>query len=771
MIFANSVPTATRTLNMSRSGFKGGNSNRNSNGGYKGGASKSYSRQPTSESAPTAGDLEIRPATTSFFSDLNPRLAKQFLSEAAYNGNGKDDKKATQTSEEEAIADFAHTGHTDNTNQLQDTVLWVEMGLCKALVRAVGQLGYLSPTPVQVATIPHAIRGLDICMRAVTGSGKTAAFLLPTIHAIVTKPSKKQVMGNTKRKFIRAIVLVPTRELGAQCEAMARQLCLFTSDISVSLAIGGMANKSQEAVLDQAPDLVIATPGRLCDVLLNFKGVSGKGYAKGIDLSGVEVCVLDECDKLLSTQLKDQVETVLGRTDETMRQLMLVSATMTKDVDDFAKQYLYKPKNIDIGHVALATQLKQQFIRIKTDVEDIKPEDVIEAPKTGGRANGRQARKRQREDGKDDDPDDPSDKEDEGVNQHTIDNHISRVKTQHLVAICKSVFTNSTLIFTKYKTTAHRLNAVFQLLGMKSEELQGNQTQEERLESLRRFTAGEAQFLFSTDVSSRGLDIRGVNIVINFDMPPTLTTYIHRVGRTARIGDHGTAVSLVHEVQDADIMRKVITLSSKINDHQVASVKRRDIPADQLEEARKLVDDIFPEVRDLLSAEELEAKIDKAQRRISSATAMMDTLAESITAKPKRAWCLTKDEQRRRAIENREKYVKEAEMVEAQMADEMRDLEKEQQAFLKQQKAERARDRDVKERKYESEMRSAKEQRKKAAEKLKGGVVKKLKMAKIRKAKQEQRSEARMAKGGKSIKRKSKVSKQKSRHAGRQKKH
>eukprot|EP00658_Telonema_sp_P-2_P018248 TRINITY_DN1715_c0_g2_i2.p1 TRINITY_DN1715_c0_g2~~TRINITY_DN1715_c0_g2_i2.p1 ORF type:complete len:579 (-),score=249.14 TRINITY_DN1715_c0_g2_i2:222-1958(-) len=573
-------------------------------------------------------------------------------------------------------------------------------------------------------------------------------------------------------RYIRALVLVPTRELGAQCEVMCKQLCQYTTDISIALSIGGMANNSQEAVLDQAPDIVIATPGRLCDVLLNFKGVTGKGYVKGIDLSGVEVCVLDECDKLLSTTLKDQVETILGRTEETMRQLMLVSATMTKDVDDFAKQYLFKPKNVDIGHVALATQLKQQFIRIKTSVEDITPDDVAEVVnKVVGRSDGRAARKRQREPKEGADPDDPSDKEEEGVSQHTIDNNISRIKTQHLVAICKSVFTNSTLIFTKFKTTAHRLNILFQLLGLQSEELQGNQPQEERLESLRRFSDGEVQFLFSTDVSSRGLDIRNVNIVINFDMPPTLTTYIHRVGRTARIGDHGTAVSLVHEVQDAEIMRKVITLSSKINDHQVASVKRRDIPLDQLAEARVLVDDIFPEVREVLSGEELEAKIDKAQRRVNSADAMLSTLTDSITAKPKRTWCLTKDEQRRRAIENREKYVKEAEMVEAELAEEMQTLEKEQQVFLKQQKAERARERDIKERKYESEMRAQKDKRKKDAEKLKGGVVKKLKMAKIRKSKQEARSEARIAKGSKPVKRKSKVAKSKPRHGGRMKKH
>ncbi|KAG5509193.1 hypothetical protein GH5_06272 [Leishmania sp. Ghana 2012 LV757] len=657
------------------------------------------------------------------------------------------------------------------SEQTQEKIMWLELGLCKALIRAVSHLGYIAPTPVQAEAIPAVLRGADVCARAVTGSGKTAAFLLPLAHLLLTRQPQKAMTMNSRRRFIRAIVLLPTRELGVQCQDMLGQLLQFTSGLTVALAIGGIAPAAQEAVLDAVPDILVATPGRLVDYIHNYK----KGA--GLDLTGVEVLVLDECDKMLTVTLQDQVLDILQHIPEETRQVLMFSATMTKEVDEFAKEHLYKPINIDIGHIALQSKLRQQFVRIRTT-----PAASASAPTADAAAAATAAatakdtetprekrlrRKRLRAERAS--ADDAEDARDGDAAAESEQEHIAKVKTRYLVALCENYVKNKTIIFCRYRTTTHRLALVFKALGLPAVEIQGNQLQEERFQAFEKFARSEVRYLITTDVASRGLDIQGVATVLNYDLPPTLTAYIHRVGRTARIGQTGTAVSLVHEVDDADIMRKILSVSGAINDHQVASVKRRDVPDELLAKAAKDINDVFPQVRAQLAAEQLEEKIAQAEKRYGGNG---DGLRSEVMTKAKRVWCLSREERKKRDEEARRLYEKEAEVTINHFQNELSNMEREETEILQRQRKLRRVERDKKARETGKEKARARELRMKSEKKIQAGVVKKLKQRKIREAAKERRAAARAQKGVAPYKHgDGKQRNKKSRHKKRMKKH
>lgn len=798
-----------------RSGRGGGGGRGGRGGGYGGGRGGRGGGGSDGEALPVNEALTAD--TIGFFSDLDPYGKYKPQTAASFtprfntgsaaqpqvdNGEGLSEETAPNALGRRRVD--ARSGE-----QMQDSILWLELGLCKALIRAVAHLGFVAPTPVQTEAIPAIATGADCCVRAVTGSGKTAAFVLPMLHQLLTKSPIRQTSMGSKRRYIRAVILVPSRELGVQCHEMVKSLMQFTTEIRTTLAIGGIASSAQEAALEQAPDIVIATPGRLIDILHNYKGPYG-----AIDLSGVEMVVLDECDKMLTITLKDQVVDIVDRIPAETRQMLLFSATMTSEVDEFAKEYLFDPKNVDIGHVALASQLRQQFVRIKIDnlilpaIKAVHHEGEIDNDEDDSAAQRKKKAAKKRRGGNDEENrmDSESDddetkekkkrvrskrardeskegneaeeerqKEDEQLFGPSIQEHVTKVKTRYLVALCEKYFKKAVLVFTKYRTTAHRLQKVFALLGLRSAELQGNQLQEERFESLRQFASGEVQYLFCTDVASRGLDIKGVNTVINFDLPPTLTAYIHRVGRTARIGDSGTAVALVHETMDADIMRKILTVSGNINQHQVASVKRRDIPEEALNEAMMKVNEVFPRVREILAAENLVDKISMAEKKLSRERTdprATFSLGEAITSKPKRTWCLSKKERKERDALARKKYEEEAEVTITEAQQELADLDKDQGRFLQKQKTTRRQLREKKQREREKELDKIKEQKMKFAKKVQAGNVKKLKKQKIRESRKAQRAENREKKGRPAFKHTDgKKHNKKSRHRNKPKKH
>ncbi|XP_036757921.1 probable ATP-dependent RNA helicase DDX27 [Manis pentadactyla] len=242
-------------------------------------------------------------------------------------------------------------GFFEDASQYDEKLSFQDMNLSRPLLKAITVMGFKQPTPIQKACIPVGLLGKDICACAATGTGKTAAFALPVLERLIYKPRQAPVT--------RVLVLVPTRELGIQVHAVTKQLAQFCS-ITTCLAVGGLDVKSQEAALRAAPDVLIATPGRLIDHLHN---------CPSFHLSSIEVLILDEADRMLDEYFEEQMKEII-RMCSHHRQTMLFSATMTDEVKDLASVSLKNPIRIFVNsNTDVAPFLRQEFIRIRPNRE------------------------------------------------------------------------------------------------------------------------------------------------------------------------------------------------------------------------------------------------------------------------------------------------------------------------------------------------------------------------------------------------------------------
>jgi ATP-dependent RNA helicase RhlE len=384
------------------------------------------------------------------------------------------------------------------------------LGLNPSLVRALSEAGYLEPTPIQVLAIPKVIEGHDLLGIAQTGTGKTAAFSLPILHHL----NAKQVAS--KARHPRALILAPTRELAIQ---IADSIKLYGSYIAFKQTsiFGGVGQNPQVTALKRGVDVVVATPGRLLDLV-------NQGLCH---LGQIEYFVLDEADRMLDMGFIHDVKKIVAKLPR-KRQTLFFSATMPKTVSALAGDLLYKPVNVSVTAQA-------------TTVEKI-DQSVILVPQ----------------------------------------NH----KQIQLVHLLSDKAVTSAIVFTRTKHKANRVSLALNKAGIPSEAIHGNKSQGARQRALNAFKTGEIKALVATDIAARGIDVEAVSHVINFELPNVPEDYVHRIGRTARAGASGFAISLCAPDERSYLksIEKLIKLSIKVTEG--IKVNNDDIPPAEPKDAR-----------------------------------------------------------------------------------------------------------------------------------------------------------------------------------------
>ena len=337
-----------------------------------------------------------------------------------------------------------------------------------AITRALAEEKYLTPTPIQAQTIPTVMSGRDVIGIAQTGTGKTAAFALPILHRLADGQHPPE------RKSCRILVLSPTRELSGQIldsfRTYGRHLRLRTA-----LAIGGVSMGSQVRSLLNGVDVLVATPGRLLDLV----------RSNALRLNGVECVVLDEADRMLDMGFIHDIRNIVAKLPAT-RQTLMFSATMPRAIAELAGQMLRDPIKVAVAPAASTVErVEQRIIRVDRAAKAATLIDVL-----------------QRE---------PIDR---------------------------------ALVFTRTKHGADKVVRNLIKAGIRAEAIHGNKSQNQRERALAAFRKGEVRTLVATDIAARGIDVDGVSHVVNFDLPNVPETYVHRIGRTARAGAEGIAISL-----------------------------------------------------------------------------------------------------------------------------------------------------------------------------------------------------------------------------------
>jgi ATP-dependent RNA helicase RhlE len=347
-----------------------------------------------------------------------------------------------------------------------------ELNLAPAILKAVREQGYETPTPIQAQAIPGVLAGQDILGGAQTGTGKTAAFTLPLLHKLTMSRSAKNKFGGYG---IRALVLTPTRELAAQVEESIRTYGKYLQ-LTSTVVFGGVGMNPQISKLKSGVDILVATPGRLLDL-------QGQGF---LDLSTVQMLVLDEADRMLDMGFLPDVKKILALVPSE-KQSLLFSATFSDEIRELADRLLRNPQSIQV------TPRNTTVQRITQVVHPV------------GRGK----------------------------------------KKQLLAHIIQEHNWSQVLVFTRTKFGANNVAEFLCKNGINAMALHGNKSQSARTQALSGFKSGDIRALVATDIAARGIDIDDLPHVVNYEIPNVPEDYVHRIGRTGRAGNDGAAVSLV----------------------------------------------------------------------------------------------------------------------------------------------------------------------------------------------------------------------------------
>ena len=396
------------------------------------------------------------------------------------------------------------------------------LGLSPELLRAVADQGYVTPTPVQSAAIPLVLEGRDLLAGAQTGTGKTAAFVLPIINRL----HETRRDAGAARHQVRVLVVVPTRELAIQVEESVRTYGAHRP-IRSATVYGGVGFGPQVSKLRAGPEIVVATPGRLLDHL-------GQGT---INLSSVEVLVLDEADRMLDMGFIRDIRKILAVLPP-KRQNLLFSATFSDDITQLADGLLTNPAHVQVTPRNTTTELIDQLVI-------------------------------------------------------PVDRERKRDLLRELVALGR---VSQALVFTRTKHGANRLAEQLRRDGIEAAAIHGNRSQSQRVKALADFKEGRVAILVATDIAARGLDIEQLPHVVNFELPMVPEDYVHRIGRTGRAGIDGQAISLVC-VDETPLLRAIQVLLKRVIPSEVIAgfepdrhirpepIRLRSTPAERAERA------------------------------------------------------------------------------------------------------------------------------------------------------------------------------------------
>ncbi|MFP4013911.1 MAG: DEAD/DEAH box helicase [Chitinispirillaceae bacterium] len=345
------------------------------------------------------------------------------------------------------------------------------MSLHPSILQAVTDEGYLTPTPIQQQAIPPVLKGKDLLGIAQTGTGKTAAFALPILNRLA---SDKQGL---KSKSARVLVLAPTRELAIQVAQSFEDYGTYLN-LSTVCIYGGVSDQPQKKALARGADILVATPGRLLDLL-------GQG---ALTLRSLGIFVLDEADRMLDMGFIHDIRKIVALLPP-VRQNLFFSATMPDDIAMLAAKILHKPVRVEVTPASTPIEIIDQVV-YSTE---------------------------------------------------------KRAKLKLLTALLKDADITRALVFTRTKHGANKVCQNLQKIGIDAAAIHGNKSQTRRQEALRGFQEGTLRVLVATDIAARGIDVDMVSHVFNYDLPEVPETYVHRIGRTARAGESGTAISFCAE--------------------------------------------------------------------------------------------------------------------------------------------------------------------------------------------------------------------------------